>query len=556
MGQQAMSHFRSPHRRLAAFSVVLVPYLFLVKAFWWVDEDAFISFRYAYNLAHGHGLRFNVTEDVPVEGYSNFLWVLWSSLVELLGGDVTFWVPLTSVLTGAILLYRIFVVLNRFLNVNLWVTSLATLSLALFPPFAVWSTSGLETVPAALAQFIAFEHLIIRREDTWRGGLAGLALTLLRVEGLAWAMLVGFGAILSNRLAGTRTRQVPLKYFGIVVGGFAIFLSWRYSYYESLIANTAHAKNIGLSLAGIERGVRYVTGYTLTFLTPLLILPAGVIAFGKTVRPVALPTLGLAVAPIGYSIVVGGDYMAMGRFLVPMLPFSALLFGWLLNWLWERDHSGRGAVMVGATVALVLTLGLLPAAMIHVVPESIRSRVDWKVPPYLTEVEKWHVGRRHSLRQREMALGLKEIARPGDGLVTHAVGNLGYYSDLVIYDQAGLVNREVAARPVSELVAPGHDKIVPPEFFLKDRPGVLEIELVPRRAFDNTVERFNHRAEYLRETYAADYVTATVPLKLDQSLSVRRTILLNLLYPLTGLVSGEQTEGRLDYAIVALQKRR
>jgi len=85
----------SPDRRLA-FSVVLLPYLLLVKAFWWVDEDAFISSRYASNLARGHGLRFNVSEVVPVEGYSNFLWVLWSSLVELLGGDAAFWVPLTS----------------------------------------------------------------------------------------------------------------------------------------------------------------------------------------------------------------------------------------------------------------------------------------------------------------------------------------------------------------------------------------------------------------------------------------------------------------------------
>ena len=551
-----MSNFRSPDRRLAAFSIVLIPYLVLAKAFWWVDEDAFISFRYAYNLANGHGLRFNVTEDVPVEGYSNFLWVLWSSLIELLGGDVTFWVPLTSVLAGAILLYRIFVVLNRFLNVNLWVTTLATLSLALFPPFAVWSTSGLETVPVALAQFIAFEHLIIRHEDTWRGGLAGLALTLLRVEGLAWAMLVGFGAILSNWLAGTRTRQVPLKYFGIVFGGFAIFLAWRYSYYESLIANTAHAKNIGLSLAGIERGMRYVAGYTLTFLTPLLILPAAIIAFGKSIRPVALPTLGLTLAPIGYSIVVGGDYMTMGRFLVSMLPFSALLFGWLLNWLWERTPSGNGAALAGATAAVVVALGLLPAAVIHVVPEGIRTRVDWKAPPYLTEVEKWHVGRRHSLRQREMVLALKEITRPGDSLVTHAIGNLGYYSDLVIYDQAGLVDREVAARVVSELVAPGHDKIVPPEFFIKDSPAILEAELVPRRDLDETLERLKQRAVYLRETYAADYVTETVPLEVNPSLSVRRTILVNLLYPLTGLVPGDPAEGRLDYSVVVLRRRR
>src|SRR5262245_40897395 len=37
-------------------------------------DDAFISFRYAHNFAHGHGLVFNPGHE-RVEGYSNFLWV-------------------------------------------------------------------------------------------------------------------------------------------------------------------------------------------------------------------------------------------------------------------------------------------------------------------------------------------------------------------------------------------------------------------------------------------------------------------------------------------------
>ena len=348
---------------------------------------------------------------------------------------------------------------------------------------------------------------MIRRQDTWRGGLAGLVLVLLRVEGLAWAILVGFCAYLSNWLSGVRTRRVPLTYFTIVIAGFAIFLAWRYSYYESLIANTAHAKNIGLSFDGIERGIRYVAVYVVTFLTPLLILPAGIIAFDKTLRPIGVPTLILTVAPIGYSIAVGGDYMTMGRFLVPMLPFTVLLFGWLLKWLWERNQSMKDAVLVGGTVTVVIALSLLPAANVHVVPEQIRMRIDWKTPPYLSELTKWNVGRRHSIQMREMALALNDFTEPEDTLVTHAVGNLGYYSHLFVYDRSGLLNREVAARPVTQLIAPGHDKLVPPEFFLKERPTILEAELVPVLAFDRAIERFENRCEYLQETFGVHYCT-------------------------------------------------
>ncbi|MDW8173780.1 MAG: hypothetical protein RML73_14985, partial [Anaerolineae bacterium] len=38
-------------------------------------EDSMISMRYAWNFVQGHGLVWNVGE-APVEGYTNFLWVL------------------------------------------------------------------------------------------------------------------------------------------------------------------------------------------------------------------------------------------------------------------------------------------------------------------------------------------------------------------------------------------------------------------------------------------------------------------------------------------------
>src|SRR4051794_37248022 len=43
-----------------------------VRAF--TIDDAYISFRYAENLASGHGLVYNLGE--RVEGYTNFLWVV------------------------------------------------------------------------------------------------------------------------------------------------------------------------------------------------------------------------------------------------------------------------------------------------------------------------------------------------------------------------------------------------------------------------------------------------------------------------------------------------
>ena len=51
-----------------------------------LNDDAFISFRYAANLADGQGLVFNQGE--RVEGFTNFLWVLILAAVRRLGGDI------------------------------------------------------------------------------------------------------------------------------------------------------------------------------------------------------------------------------------------------------------------------------------------------------------------------------------------------------------------------------------------------------------------------------------------------------------------------------------
>ena len=49
-----------------------------MRAWEFLCDDAFISFRYAANLAEHRSLSFNPTlaDAPPVEGYTNFLWVV------------------------------------------------------------------------------------------------------------------------------------------------------------------------------------------------------------------------------------------------------------------------------------------------------------------------------------------------------------------------------------------------------------------------------------------------------------------------------------------------
>src|SRR5438093_11439697 len=61
----------------------------------WTCDDAYISFRYALHLDHGLGLVYNAGE--RVEGYSNFLWTLWSALGLELGFTAEGWANAWSI---------------------------------------------------------------------------------------------------------------------------------------------------------------------------------------------------------------------------------------------------------------------------------------------------------------------------------------------------------------------------------------------------------------------------------------------------------------------------
>jgi arabinofuranosyltransferase len=470
------------------FGLLWVPYALLVYRFWFVTDDAFISFRFARNLALGHGLRYNLGEHTPVEGYSNFLWVMICAIFEFFRMEITLWPALLSAACGTVLLWLVFDLLHRRLELNLVVASLATLSLGCFPPFALWSTSGLATMPFALLVFVTFERLILRREGPAgiTGGIAGLLLALIRVEGVAWALVILLLAIISRRIA----RQPSLREFvrfALIVGiGYAIYFAWRYSYYQMPLPNTVYAKAL-LDASHFMRGVNYVVTHELTFLTPILIIPGSLIALRRTRLAVGLPVAALAWGFPVYSILATGDHMAMGRFLVPGFAFNTILLAWMLIDIWERRWSRRAAAVLGT--AIVITLGLLPGWNEHLVPVSVRDKFRFrsKLGPLMSEFERWQDQVKKSGNWTATGLALRDYVAqmkapdPNPSIVADGIGAIGYYSGLFVYDAPGLVTPDVATRelrPGEPTRLPGHDKRVTVPFFLKYEPTILDFKLV------------------------------------------------------------------------------
>ncbi len=471
-----MSAVPQDHRRWQA--VLAVVWAACTWRFWFLCDDAYITFRYAKNLVLGRGLVFNAGEWPPVEGYSNFGWLLLSAALEALRLPVEgmAWVSAAAGLALLLRVHRLMVV--RFGH-DEGVAFAAALPLALSPIFSVWSTSGLETMAVALSVFLMVEGLVLSHlPRPIMAAVAACALVLVRTEGWAWVVVI---SVLSALVHARTRHQIPTR--AILTAAIpplvvvALHNAWRLGYYGTLVPNTALVK-VGFTIEVLLRGLKYVLLLWATTLVPALAL----LAAPLTLRAHGLRGAVVAAIAVGfptYAVLVGGDFMPFGRMVVPGLAFAALMLADALAKVPRPLLAPVGAVLAALSIA--------PAFDVHVVPESMRSTLHFRLSDqaFLSEWGKWDNmdGNTAGFMRRGQALAL--IAEPGDAVVSGAVGAMAYAApDLWVWDQYGLVTKEVAYRPFGDgplRESPGHDKKVEAEFFAKYRPRFLYARSVKGR---------------------------------------------------------------------------
>lgn len=436
----------------------LAAFAWLVWRFGFLCDDAYISFRYARNLAHGHGLVFN-PGDAPVEGFSNLLWVLVLALGEAVGLGSEVLSRCLSVLAGFLLFFSVRAHLARHSATE---AAVGLVFFACLPPLAVWSTGGLATIPFALALFTLFRGL----SEAGAGRLGTLPLiacavaVLLRADGFVWVGLLGVLALTQSFLASDLAlRRRAVRALTVCVLVFLAATVFRVLYFGDWLPNTARAK-VSLSQLPAElrddylrRGFNYVALFLLTFPSVLVALA---LSLAPSRRRSIVPT-GMLAGGLLYAVATSGDFMAMGRFVVPALPFAAAAFAVALGNRPRRLPLGAAAL---ASVA-----SLLPAFDLHVVPAAWRRAFHfrWNTPEMLSEFAKWEDMRDNTEYLVALGRALKEHTNGAERGSFGPVGAVGYFSDHHVFDTYGLTNRRVLELPVTRtaLASPGHDREVP-----------------------------------------------------------------------------------------------
>jgi hypothetical protein len=150
-------------------------------------EDAYITFRYAWNWAHGLGPVFNAGEHVL--GVTSPPWMAWLALGIRLGADPLPWSRISLGVADAVTLLALAALLERHASrASAWCFALF---FAAWPYFSGLLCSGLET--GAMLALLAASAWLIDRRHAAAGPVLGL-LAIIRPEGLLAAMVLAVWA--------------------------------------------------------------------------------------------------------------------------------------------------------------------------------------------------------------------------------------------------------------------------------------------------------------------------------------------------------------------------
>lgn len=447
----------------------------------WGLDDAYISYRYAENLARGEGLVFNHGE--RVEGYSNLLYVLAVAPAFWLTDrdGVYFFSVLLNIVCAVVALGLFSDYLRRRLGERSAVAG--GLLFALCLPLWAAVAGGLETslqllITAAIWVWVERVAAEPTHQDTAVLTVLLMLSLLVRVDGFLIPGIAVLYLLLKRRVRPAMVCALAL------VAGQGLYELWRWEYYRALLPTTYYVKVAGslparLSHAGSEfTRIAIFEGLWLYVVALFAVaVKWGYDLYRRHSESLAQLRFEILFAPlwIAYWFYIGGDHF-WDRFLVVLYPMGIFA---LLS-AWAKFVQRRSAVY-----ALVLL-----AAVQAGTPWLVDSRFRYDFNKY----DCW-IGTGKFLGQQY----------PGKTVAVGALGKMPFFSDLYAIDMLGLADPVIAHMPAqSGWFEPGHVKF-DPDYTLSRKPDLIALSIFPNRdlAFGLT------RAKYERAGYHLAYLVDT-----------------------------------------------
>jgi len=415
-------------------------------------DDAYISFRYARNAAHGLGLVYNAGE--YVKGYSNTLVTLLCVAPASFGADPSGFVKALS-LAGY--LAMLWLIARRWTR-NALSGSVAIACLAISTPVAVWFSAGLETGLYTALLVLAVTRRLLEQQHgggAASGVLFGLV-SLSRPEGvLFWIAALAHDLVFRRRLRPFSRSDLAFYLLPPLCCATELIVSQLYygtplpqTYYAKIAPALSFAGRLAslwagaLAQLGQDGYLRRAVSFTLGSQPMILLAPALLALFHRQALPHHAACLLMLLTQVVFISVAQEDWMPAGRFIVPMMPFLAILIGEGIGALDRVAGPLRraGWPLAAAAIALLAYANIGSSRTVH---GAMR----------LNAAAKLEDGRVYA-----------RLVEAGAALSSFDIGGQGYAAaGLDLVDTYGLTDRHTARCWTRALVCARYAELVRPE---------------------------------------------------------------------------------------------
>lgn len=436
------------------FFLLIIFFIILIPIFNFTVDDAFISFRYAKNLINSHGLVWNIDSE-PVEGYSNFLYVIILSPLYLIDNNLIITSKIIGLLSLLFVIYVFWKIIKLTDNQNKHALFFASLFLLINPSTAIHSISGLETMLFGLLNilniFICYKIFLENKKINYAlFCITNILLSLLRPEGI----VISASLYLLLLIMGVGKRKY-IFYSGLMLGIlYTIYNVFRIVYFKELVPNPFYIKVIESGfLAGLQNSIDVIK-----YIIPFLIIAFLPVLFYKEIKEYKYLFLIVLISFVANGIlhlfirpVMNYSY----RFHYPSFIPVYLLSGMSLSYLFRR---------LNKAFVYILVLLLLFVNVINLAGG-------------LAYIDKY--GER--LPYSHIALG-KTLKNFSDlTIASEDAGAIPYFSDAKHIDIVGLNDKYIAKNGVTY------------DYIEKQKPDV--IILIMNNLNESISEKFKYRQE-------------------------------------------------------------
>lgn len=280
-------------------------------------DDAYITYRYAAQLASGNGLVFNVGE--RVDSASSLSYVLLLSAFHRAGAhDLEEVALLLGIASTAGVATTVFAAIRRLTGLSALAVAFGWMT-ALHGLMSGWAVSGMEAAPFSLiVALVVHLHFVLGERGTRVTALLCLAVST-RVEGWLLVLVVSISTATDLASSPRALRIASAFRIGAIAAVGAAFFAFKFLYYGTLLPDSYAFK--GVALAYQPQPLRVMELWHATTSTALMLGVAG-LAMMPDRRKRNCLALYLCVSIIS---VLRGPWSEWGRYSIHLLPCVMLL---------------------------------------------------------------------------------------------------------------------------------------------------------------------------------------------------------------------------------------